>query len=127
MLQDSVPHFGNHEVIDEHWHAALLSREARALNLKELGKGRQRAGIHEWIRLVDVIGNELMSPEMPAFGSVTRATSILWRGFISSPSQPSSRKQFPNWKSPRFSSGSAALSATSWWMSIRTSTPLRKG
>ena len=29
-----------------------------------MGKGRQWAGIHEWIRLVDVIGNELMSPEM---------------------------------------------------------------
>ena len=37
MLQDSVPHFGNHEVIDEHRHAAFLSREARAFN--SVGQG----------------------------------------------------------------------------------------
>ncbi|MCX7029870.1 MAG: ATP-dependent helicase, partial [Spirochaetes bacterium] len=64
MLQDCVPHFGNHEVIDEHRHAAFLSREVRSLNLKELGKGRHWAGIQEWTRLVDVIGNELMTPRM---------------------------------------------------------------
>lgn len=64
MLQDAVPRFGNHEVIDEHRHAAFLSREARSLKLKDLGHGRHWAGIHEWIRIVDVIGNELMTPQM---------------------------------------------------------------
>jgi DNA helicase-2/ATP-dependent DNA helicase PcrA len=64
MLQDCVPRFGNHEVIDEHRHAAFLSREARALKLKDLGDGKHWAGIFEWIRLVDVIGNELMTPGM---------------------------------------------------------------
>lgn len=64
MLQDCVPRFGNHEVLDEHRHAAFLSREARALQLKELGEGKQWAGIHTWARIVDVIGNELMTPAM---------------------------------------------------------------
>ncbi len=64
MLQDAVPHFGNHEVIDEHRHAAFLSREASSLKLKDLAQGRHWAGIHEWTRIVDVIGNELMTPAM---------------------------------------------------------------
>ena len=61
MLQNHVPHFGNHEVIDENRHAAFLSREAKTLDLKALGGGRHWAGIREWIRIVDVIGNELMT------------------------------------------------------------------
>lgn len=63
MLQNAVPHFGNHEVMDEHRHAAFLSREARTLELKALGDGGQWADIHEWKRIVDVIGNEMISKE----------------------------------------------------------------
>jgi DNA helicase II / ATP-dependent DNA helicase PcrA len=63
MLQDTIPHFGNHEVLDDHRHAAFLSREARALGLKDLGGGKHWAGIREWMRLADVIGNELITPE----------------------------------------------------------------
>ncbi len=60
VLQDKVPRFGNYEVIDEHRHAALLSREARTLELKELA-GRHWDGIRAWERIIDIAGNELMS------------------------------------------------------------------
>jgi len=61
VLQDRVPRFGNYEVIDEHRHAALLSRKAKALDLKAIGEGKHWNGIHAWTRIVDIIGNELMS------------------------------------------------------------------
>ncbi|MFZ4618492.1 MAG: UvrD-helicase domain-containing protein, partial [Rectinemataceae bacterium] len=60
VLQDNVPRFGNYEVIDEHRHAAILSREARTLGLKELA-GRHWDGIRAWERIIDIAGNELMS------------------------------------------------------------------
>ncbi len=58
-LQAFDPRFGNYEVIDEHRHAALLSREARALELKGLA-GRHWDGIRAWIRIVDLVGDELL-------------------------------------------------------------------
>lgn len=58
ILQDHVPKYGNYDVLDDHRHVGLLSREFHGLGLRELG-GRP---IQEWIRTVDVIGNELIDP-----------------------------------------------------------------
>ena len=63
ILQERVPRFGDYEIIDEHRHAAFLSREARNLGLKELGNGRHWAGIRTWERIVDLAGNELFGEE----------------------------------------------------------------
>ena len=60
VLQENVPRFGNFEVIDEHRHAAILSREARTLDLKALA-GKHWDGIRAWERIIDIAGNELMS------------------------------------------------------------------
>ncbi len=59
LLQDYVPEYGNHDVLDEHRHAGLLSREYRRLGLSELGT-RHWAPIRDFIRTVDIIGNELI-------------------------------------------------------------------
>lgn len=61
ILQDHVPRYGNYDVLDEHRHAGLLSREFHALGLIELG-GKHWKTIDEWVRTVDVIGNELIPP-----------------------------------------------------------------
>lgn len=59
LLQDHVPQFGNYDVLDEHRHAGLVSREFYAIGLPELGATHWKT-IDEWIRTVDVIGNELI-------------------------------------------------------------------
>ncbi len=61
LLQDHVPHYGNYDVLDEHRHAGILSREYRNLGLHKLGDQHWRP-IRDWMRTVDVIGNELIDP-----------------------------------------------------------------
>ena len=60
ILQDYVPQYGNYDVLDEHRHAGLLSREYWALGLKELGTRGQWKSIQLFIRNADVVGNELV-------------------------------------------------------------------
>ena len=66
ILQDYVPQYGNYDVLDEHRQAGLLSREYWALGLKNLGTRGQWNSIHHFIRSADVIGNELISPDLVA-------------------------------------------------------------
>jgi DNA helicase II / ATP-dependent DNA helicase PcrA len=67
LLQDHVPRFGNYDVLDEHRHAGLLSREFYTLGLNELG-GKHWASVSAWVQTVDVIGNELI-PEWKLAGT----------------------------------------------------------
>jgi DNA helicase-2/ATP-dependent DNA helicase PcrA len=62
LLQEHVPEFGNHDVLDEHRHAGFLSRHYRDLGLSKLGSRHWRP-IQEFTRAVDVIGNELIPAE----------------------------------------------------------------
>src|SRR5687767_7333092 len=59
ILQDHVPQYGNYDVLDEHRHAGFLSREHRRLGLGKL-RARHWAPIRDFMRTVDVIGNELI-------------------------------------------------------------------
>src|SRR5687768_6774534 len=52
LLQDHVPRYGNYDVLDEHRHAGLLSREYRRIGLSKIG-ARHWSPIHEWLRTVD--------------------------------------------------------------------------
>ena len=61
ILQDHVPRYGNYDVLDDHRHAGLLSREYRQLRLSKLGN-RHWLPIRDFIRTADVIGNELIDP-----------------------------------------------------------------
>src|SRR3989441_8804749 len=61
LLQDHVPHYGNYDVLDEHRHAGLLSREYQNLGLSRLGL-RHWSPIRDLMRTVDVISNELIEP-----------------------------------------------------------------
>lgn len=56
ILRDHVPEYGNYDVLDDHRHVGLVSREYFSLGLRALG----RHAIRDWIRTVDVIGNELI-------------------------------------------------------------------
>lgn len=70
LLQDHVPSYGNYDVLDEHRHAGLLSREAGRLRLKQrLGTTTVWKPIQTWIETVDVIGNELI-PRAKLEGSI---------------------------------------------------------
>ena len=60
LLQDHVPEYGNHDVIDSHQHAGLLSREYNRLGLKKLGD-RHWAPIRDFSQTVDIISNELIA------------------------------------------------------------------
>ncbi|OFW60372.1 MAG: hypothetical protein A2133_07265 [Actinobacteria bacterium RBG_16_64_13] len=57
VLQEHVPKYGNYDVLDEHRHVGLLSREYFNLGLSKLGKLRST---DRWIETVDIIGNELI-------------------------------------------------------------------
>jgi len=59
VLQDHVPRYGNYDILDEHRHAAFLSREYHRLGLGKL-KARHWAPIRDFMRTVDVIGNEVI-------------------------------------------------------------------
>jgi DNA helicase-2/ATP-dependent DNA helicase PcrA len=61
VLQDHVPRFGNYDVLDEHRHAGLLSREFRNLGIGRLG-AKHWSPIRDLLRTVDVIANELIDP-----------------------------------------------------------------
>ncbi len=56
LLQQYVPKYGNYDVLDEHRHAGLLSREFNQLQLYKLKPNPTR----RWIQTVDAIGNELI-------------------------------------------------------------------
>jgi DNA helicase II / ATP-dependent DNA helicase PcrA len=58
LLQDHVPEYGNYDVIDEHRHAGLLSREFSNLQMFKLG----RKPVPEFIQNIDIVGNELINP-----------------------------------------------------------------
>ncbi|MEI8093059.1 MAG: ATP-dependent DNA helicase [Spirochaetales bacterium] len=62
LLQDNVPEYGNYDVLDDHKHAGLLSREFKRLGLAQYAK-RHWDAIGEWIRYTDVAGNELYTDE----------------------------------------------------------------
>ena len=62
LLQDHVPRFGKYDVLDEHRHVGLLSREYRALGLSKLG-AKHWEPLHEFLSHVDVITNELIPAE----------------------------------------------------------------
>jgi DNA helicase-2/ATP-dependent DNA helicase PcrA len=64
ILQDHVPRYGNYDVLDEHRHAGLLSREYRNMYMKLGNKHWQPIG--DILKHVDVIGNELIDPVAPA-------------------------------------------------------------
>jgi DNA helicase-2/ATP-dependent DNA helicase PcrA len=61
LLQDHVPKYGSYEVLDEHRHAGLLSREYLSLGLGRLGARHWRP-IRDFLKTVDVIGNERIEP-----------------------------------------------------------------
>jgi DNA helicase-2/ATP-dependent DNA helicase PcrA len=72
-LQERVPKYGDYEVIDEHRHAAFLSREAQNLGLKELAGNKHWDGVSEWTRIVDTVGNELLdAPALERAGLLDR-------------------------------------------------------
>jgi DNA helicase-2/ATP-dependent DNA helicase PcrA len=58
LLQDHVPKCGNYDVLDEHRHAGILAREFFALGLTAVFTGRTATA--DFIRTIDVIGNELI-------------------------------------------------------------------
>lgn len=60
LIQEHVPQYANFDVLDDHRHAALLSREFRRLNLERLGGNGHFRSIGTFIRNADVIENELI-------------------------------------------------------------------
>lgn len=58
LLQDHVPKYGNYDVLDEHRHAGILAREFFNLGLTAVFPGRTATA--DFIRTVDVIGNEMI-------------------------------------------------------------------
>jgi DNA helicase-2/ATP-dependent DNA helicase PcrA len=62
VLQDHVPRYGNYDVLDEHRHAAFLSREHRRIGLNKL-RAKHWAPVRDFMRTVDVIGNECIPTE----------------------------------------------------------------
>src|SRR5262249_52414603 len=62
LLQTYVPKYGNYEVLDEHRHAGLLSREFRRLGLSRLGPKHWQP-IRDFVQAADVISNELIDPD----------------------------------------------------------------
>ncbi|MFL6260144.1 MAG: ATP-dependent helicase [Thermoanaerobaculia bacterium] len=63
LLQVHVPRYGNFDVLDEHRHAGILSREARRLGLDKLGRRGHWQPVRDFLLTVDVIANELIAPE----------------------------------------------------------------
>lgn len=61
LLQTHVLKYGNYDVLDEHRHIGLLSREFDELGLGELGHRHWRT-IGDFVHNVDIIGNELIDP-----------------------------------------------------------------
>lgn len=61
ILQRYVPKYGNYDVLDDHRHSGLLSREFFELGLVKFRRPRE-SPTQRWIMTVDVIGNELIDP-----------------------------------------------------------------
>lgn len=59
LLQDHVPIYGNYDVLDEHRHAALVSRHRHELGLGNLQRQHWKS-IDIFLRTVDVVENELI-------------------------------------------------------------------
>ncbi len=59
LLQDHVLKYGNYDVLDEHRHAAIVSRQRRELKLDTL-EHKHWKSIDLFLRAADVIGNELL-------------------------------------------------------------------
>lgn len=62
LLQDHVPGYGNHDILDENRLAGLLSREHKRLELGKIGSRHWRP-IFDFLRNADVVENELIAPE----------------------------------------------------------------
>jgi DNA helicase-2/ATP-dependent DNA helicase PcrA len=62
LLQTHVLKYGNYDVLDEHLHVGLLSREYDSLGLNEIRHRFRGKAIDDFIRAVDIIGNELIDP-----------------------------------------------------------------
>lgn len=62
ILQEHVPEFANFDVLDDHRHSALLSREFKRLKLERLGTNGHWRTIGTFIRNVDVVQNERINP-----------------------------------------------------------------
>jgi len=60
LLQTHVPRYGNYDVLDEHRHAGLLSREYRRLGLANLGSPKHWQPIRDFSRTADIIANEMI-------------------------------------------------------------------
>jgi len=63
LLQNHVPRYGDFDVIDPNRHAALLARERKRLGVDSLQTAGKWRGISEFASNIDVIGNELITPE----------------------------------------------------------------
>lgn len=61
LLQEHVPQYQDFDILDDHQHAALLSREHLRLNLSRIRAGHW-APIRDFIRNADVVENELIDP-----------------------------------------------------------------
>lgn len=59
LLQNHTPELGNHDILDEHRLAGLLSREHKRLGLNKLGHQHWRP-IFDFMRNVGVVENELI-------------------------------------------------------------------
>lgn len=76
LLQEEVPGYDVYEVLDDHGVAALLSREAYKLELRDLDeKKRLYAAIKRFLRNLQVVECELLDPEVisPPFGNKLRS------------------------------------------------------
>lgn len=60
LLHDHVPQYANFDVLDDHRHAGLLSREYHRLELEDVSPGGHWADIADFLRHVDAIENELI-------------------------------------------------------------------
>lgn len=62
LLQDHVPGYGNHDILDENRLAGFLSREHKRLELGKIGSKHWRP-IFDFLRNADVVENELIAPQ----------------------------------------------------------------
>lgn len=62
VLQEYVPKYGNYDILDEHRHAGLLSREYYHLGLSKLGS-RHWEPVRDFSHTADLISNELVDSE----------------------------------------------------------------
>jgi len=69
LLQDHVPTYGNYDVLDEHKHIGLLSREYQKLKLHQLGSAHWQP-IRDFAQTVDLMSNELIDPALLAGTSI---------------------------------------------------------